>query len=295
MANSKLNKRPEKRPDLDTFFINSDASSNDGLSYHNEWIEKGVAVTSGGPIFLKKLMRLVRGNTLLLWADGYGVVAAGMVVDDKPVTIRRGADTVSPNEPEEYQRKVAWYADLRSDPIKSKEVVAFRGSNPRGPLSESKTGKDAILALVEARAEKIDMEEIEQNKVSRPTETEVLRQARLGQGIYRNGLLNLWGRKCAVTGCDLEPVLRASHALPWKSSTDDQRLDPNNGLPLVATLDALFDRGLIGFGDDGNMLCSPLVQDRHRTLFGLPVALRKPLNERQKQYLMAHRLRFALD
>ena len=91
MANSKLNKGPAKRPELDTFFINSDASSNNGLSYHNEWIEKGVAVTSGGPKFLKTLMRLVRGNTLLLWADGHGVVAAGIVLDEEPVTIQRGA------------------------------------------------------------------------------------------------------------------------------------------------------------------------------------------------------------
>ena len=157
MENLKIKKKSKNRPELDTFFINSDASSNDGQSYHNEWIEKGVALTSGGPKFFKQLMRLVRGNTLLLWADGYGVVAAGIVLDERPATIQRGANTISPNEPEEYQRKVAWYADLRDDPIKSKEIVAFRGSNPRGPLSESKTGKDAILALIEARAEKIDI------------------------------------------------------------------------------------------------------------------------------------------
>ncbi len=31
-------------------------------------------------------------------------------------------------------------------------------------------------------------------------------------------------------------------------------LDANNGLPLVATLDALFDRGFITFNDDGRVL-----------------------------------------
>lgn len=294
MVNTKVNHSPVERPELRTFFINSDASSNENHSYHNEWIEKGLAVTSGGSKFWKQIKRLVRGNTLLLWANGHGVVAAGTVLDDKPVTIQRGPNTISPNEPEEYQRKVIWYADLRSNPINSEEVTVFRGNNPRQALSEAVKGKDAILALVEARAVKIDMEEITQNKALGSTEIEVLCQARLGQGKYRRELLNLWGRKCAVTGCDLEQVLRASHALPWKNSTDEQRLDPNNGLPLVATLDALFDRGLIGFGDNGDMLCSPLVLDRHRTLLGLPLALRQPLNESQQQYLMDHRVRFAL-
>jgi predicted restriction endonuclease len=106
-------------------------------------------------------------------------------------------------------------------------------------------------------------------------------------------LLALWDRKCAVTGCDLEPVLRASHALSWQGATDQQRLDPHNGLPLIATLDALFDRGLISFADDGAMLCSPSLQGRHRELIGLPAPLRIVLREEQKYYLRMHRQRFA--
>jgi len=98
-----------------------------------------------------------------------------------------------------------------------------------------------------------------------------------------------------VTDCDSEGVLRASHALPWKESTDHQRLDPNNGLPLIATLDALFDEGWIGFDDDGNMLCSPVVEDRHRALFGVPQRLIKIPTPAQVVYLRKHRQLFALD
>lgn len=42
---------------------------------------------------------------------------------------------------------------------------------------------------------------------------------------------------------------QASHAKPWRTSSDQERLDPHNGLPLIATLGVLFDRGLIGFAD----------------------------------------------
>jgi len=46
---------------------------------------------------------------------------------------------------------------------------------------------------------------------------------------------------------------RVAHQ-PWRESTDEKRLDPTKGLPLVASLDALFDAGLISFEDSGRML-----------------------------------------
>ncbi|WP_248558447.1 HNH endonuclease [Paraburkholderia terrae] len=277
-----------------TYFIDTDASSNDGVSYHNQWMERGIAVLSGGPKYERKIERLKRGDTLLLWASGEGVVACGMVVDDAPVKVISRAEIVSPREPEEYHRKVAWTADLRTRPITAKEVIAYRGANPRGSIQALETGRAEIMALALARAEEIDLAQIGDPTKDRVTEVEALRQARRGQGKYRDDLLNLWNRKCAVTCCDLEQVLRASHALPWAASTNEQRLDPNNGLPLLATLDALFDSGLIGFADDGTMLCSPVIQAEHAALFGVPVTLRQPLNPAQKEYLAAHRRRFAL-
>lgn len=74
--------------------------------------------------------------------------------------------------------------------------------------------------------------------------------ARVGQGEYRENLEKLWDRACAVTGCNIREVLRASHAKPWKDCKDKdekQRLDGHNGLLLSANYDALFDKGLISF------------------------------------------------
>ena len=85
---------------------------------------------------------------------------------------------------------------------------------PRHALAELIEGKSEVLTLVEERAEEIDFAEIEQRAAGRTSEMLALRQARRGQGKYRDDLLNLWGKACAVTGCDLESVLRASHALP---------------------------------------------------------------------------------
>lgn len=88
------------------------------------------------------------------------------------------------------------------------------------------------------------------------TERDALVSARIGQGSFRTAVLAHWERRCAVTGCATLEAIRASHIKPWRVATNEERLDPMNGLPLVATLDALFDAGLVAFTRDGAMLVS---------------------------------------
>ena len=90
------------------------------------------------------------------------------------------------------------------------------------------------------------------------TETERLVKQRIGQSTFREALLDYWGGACAVTGLDLPEILRASHAKPWAHcETDAERLDVFNGFLLSANLDALFDRGLITFENNGMIRISP--------------------------------------
>lgn len=121
------------------------------------------------------------------------------------------------------------------------------------------------------------------------TSTKTLVDARLGQGQFRADVLASWGNACAVTGCRLVAAIRASHLKPWRSCTDDERLDPCNGLPLLATLDALFDRGLISFEANGGMLVSRHVPSQERCLLGLPNSLRRPLSPGELDFLEFHR------
>lgn len=92
------------------------------------------------------------------------------------------------------------------------------------------------------------------------TEVERMVKQRVGQDTFRQALLDYWGGACAVTGIDQPAVLRASHAKPWAVCEDDrERLNVFNGLLLTANLDALFDRGLITFDDEGVLRCSSLL------------------------------------
>lgn len=79
--------------------------------------------------------------------------------------------------------------------------------------------------------------------------------ARLGQGKFRSDLLSLW-RQCSVSGYSEISILVASHIKPWSMSSDVERLDRYNGLLLIPNIDALFDKGLITFRNDGQVIVS---------------------------------------
>jgi len=150
------------------------------------------------------------------------------------------------------------------------------------PVDEGET----VFADLEALARRPDL---------KSTEREALAQARLGQGLYRKEMLKLWGGQCAVTGLTLQPAVIASHAKRWVDSTDGERLDPCNGLPLMATLDQLFDKHLITFTPEtGKMLVAQRIGKADRAILGIPASLRKAPNEQQAHYLKFHQEVFKL-
>lgn len=81
------------------------------------------------------------------------------------------------------------------------------------------------------------------------TERDVLSKARIGQGKFRADLVVSWGKgeTCVLTGLAVPEMLIASHIKPWRDCTNEERLDPMNGLLLAAHVDKLFDRYLLSF------------------------------------------------
>ncbi len=94
------------------------------------------------------------------------------------------------------------------------------------------------------------------------TEAERIKKERVGQDTYRKYLIKYWKGACAVTGCTVNEVLKASHAKPWKNcASDAERLSVYNGFLLSANLDALFDKGYISFTDEGNIMISSILNN----------------------------------
>jgi len=134
-----------------------------------------------------------------------------------------------------------------------------------------------------------DIKEIERQRALPETTKKALVDARIGQGKYQDSLERLWNGACAVTGCKIREILRASHIKAWKCATNEERLDAQNGLLLTANLDAAFERGLISFTENGNMLVSDRLSEAERTRLGIPRPLVKSPSAAQAEFLGFHR------
>lgn len=122
------------------------------------------------------------------------------------------------------------------------------------------------------------------------TERTGLVTSRVGQGAYRKSILYRWDQKCAVTGFHKPEILIASHILPWKESSDIQRLDVDNGILLSPVYDALFDRHLISFEDSGSIILSDKIEMSAYAKIGVSGEEKvRNLTDGNRSYLNKHR------
>ena len=135
------------------------------------------------------------------------------------------------------------------------------------------------------------------NQYRKPNETERtgLVTSRVGQGYFRQQVLQRWDGKCAVTGSDVLSILIASHIIPWSEASDDERLDVDNGILLSPLYDALFDKHLISFDDDGNILFSPTMSDDHIGQLGISINAKISVKRGMLKYLARHREKLVND
>jgi putative restriction endonuclease len=113
--------------------------------------------------------------------------------------------------------------------------------------------------------------------------------SRRGQGIFKANV-RLNERCCRLTGETDPRLLVASHIKPWKDSSDREKLDGCNGLLLSPHVDRLFDKGLISFQDDGEVLVSFKLETKTLERWGLKqVTNVGAFSTAQKEYLAYHR------
>lgn len=121
-------------------------------------------------------------------------------------------------------------------------------------------------------------------------EKDAISKARIGQGPFRNDLLNLWKNTCPVTKINNKKLLIASHILSWKLSNSEEKVDKYNGLPLTPNADKLFDKGLISFADNGKILLKDEITPKILKQLGIdPLIKISGLKKQNKPYLKKHR------
>ena len=133
-------------------------------------------------------------------------------------------------------------------------------------------------------------EDLEDYKVPDSTSRKGLVTSRIGQGAYRHRILKRWKYRCAVSASSVKEILIASHIVPWRESTDEERVDIHNGLLLSPIYDALFDRHLISFDDEGRIILSKSVSEAEFLKLGITGDEKiENLSDRNKDYLKRHR------
>jgi putative restriction endonuclease len=125
------------------------------------------------------------------------------------------------------------------------------------------------------------------------TEAERLVVQRVGQDVFRSGLIDYWEGRCPLSGLALVELLRASHIKAWADcETDAERLDVFNGLLLAPHLDAAFDRGFMTLDDEGGVVLAHALDAPARAALGLDGPLRAAtLTDAHRAYLGWHRER----
>ena len=135
------------------------------------------------------------------------------------------------------------------------------------------------------------VKEVSTNPVLNETEREAIIQARIGQGQFRKNVAQI-ETHCRITRVNEPTHLRASHTKPWRTSTNEERLNGENGLLLTPTIDHLFDRGFIAFENNGELLISPVAYKPSLQKMGIPCDQETNVgsfSSGQKQFLAYHR------
>lgn len=133
------------------------------------------------------------------------------------------------------------------------KFLAFINSDYHKRLS------DSIISEIKAIEDDINIE---------VTEKDSIVKSRIGQGIFRNKLIEYW-HGCAISQCPLTWMLMASHIKPWRQANNQERLDAYNGLLLLPNYDKLFDLGYISFNPKGEIMYSRLLDKFDREAIGL--------------------------
>lgn len=196
------------------------------------------------------------------------IVAIGYVLAD-PVQAPKPPDL----DPEGRWQTDGWLVSVRFtqlaqplsvDPLVPRLLPLL--PDRHAPLNRDGTGAQGYAFFLPPRAEALLLRELGLDTVDRAVEDHVGRavadatsrlaiiEARVGQGLFRDNVLASWGERCAVTGMGIRELVRASHIKPWRAANNRERLDPRNGLALSPNYDAAFDRGIVSFGDDGQVL-----------------------------------------
>ncbi len=179
-------------------------------------------------------------------------------------------------------------SDITRFPSRIKALASYLNSlELRGEFVVSH--KDGLCTIQLLKAHESNLDVTSQGSVIESTERIALISSRIGQGRYRKELLKI-SSSCPITGTTDPRFLVASHIKPWRVSTNQERLDPENGFLFAPHIDVLFDKGYISVSDAGKLMISSAEIEAQLEHWGVDLEVKiSGLSVRKKMYLAYHR------
>ena len=150
----------------------------------------------------------------------------------------------------------------------------FNGDNRHGFSNEE---KQEIIKEIEEETEGL-----------KGYDRDVLIKGRVNQSVFRDMLLFKY-KYCRLCPVGNDQMLVASHIKPWSESSQEERLDIDNGFLLCPNHDKLFDRGFITFDDEGKIRISKQLSDTDRIGLNVHDDMKIELTDGNRKYLEYHR------
>ena len=249
-------------------------------------------------------------EALVLWQDGLGICIDGSRLTETP--FRRAGIRMSPRMPA-YSSVSATNLRANPDAGQLSEALTIIGDGHAQFIRNAATTKtgharktphvsgyspgviqylrqtvDPNLPLAPHQVA-ADNGQADAVTAGRGLDRDITAKQRIGQDRFRKRLLEHWGQ-CAITGCSQRELLVASHIKPWAMANEEERVDPNNGLLLTATLDAAFDSGLVTIDEEGNLIASARLDPAAAAAAGIATGVRVPgITGSHQAFLKYHR------
>jgi hypothetical protein len=141
---------------MNLFIYNTDGKAGNDLDRCRRLLKHRIAATSGPDRFGERLRQLKPDDAILMYANGYGIIAAGIVLkewDGKPHKHPKYYTGLGVGDKGEYRIPVNWTDDWIDDPIPISELQAATGNGfvPRGAVRKQVKHRLAIEQLVASR------------------------------------------------------------------------------------------------------------------------------------------------
>lgn len=163
-----------------------------------------------------------------------------------------------------------WYADSPEGSHFVRETLAYIASYHGANNLQTTSHAGQLVQIIAALGEEgyFDSDNFTDER------TRLLREVvqRRGQDKFRLQLLQAYGRRCAVTGCDVEDALEAAHIIDYLGSSTQH---VKNGVLLRADIHTLFDLRLLEICPKTlNIILAPSLRgSTYATLHGQPLSL----------------------